>query len=223
MPPEGSARWLVAFPEDPDQAYILFDRRLSILPIAMLIIAARQGIDWTYSLSDSHLIPAYRDDGATLPGESSTAGRAPGVVIKRWRFVGYPAQESGDLRVVFQRFPGTKALCQLTLTEGGVNLPVADAVNPVLLFAALAARHKVVLVNAGADFKWPAAQGTQFWPHWLDVAKWLTAAQRTFRHHGLAAPLCMPRALHQMRSGASLALLVKSAPFRCQLFAHPRP
>ena len=189
----------------------------------MLIIAVRQGFYWTYSLSDSHLIPAYRDDGAAWPGKSTTAGRAPGVVVMRWRFVGYPAQESGDLRVVFQRFPGAKALCQLTLAEGGVNLPVADAVNPVLLFAALAARPEVVLVNAGADFKWPAAQGTQFRSHWLDVAKWLTAAQRTFRHHALAAPLSMPRTLHQMRSGASQALLVNSAPFRCQLFAHPRP
>jgi len=55
--------------------------------------------------------------------------------------------------VRLQGCPSAVACRQFALTQGGVNLSVANAVNDGFDFTALAAWHQVVFINAGARLK----------------------------------------------------------------------
>ena len=107
---------------------------------------------------------------------SAPSRRSPGIVIKRWRFVGQPAHKNSNFRVCLQCLPGVELNRQFTLAKRGVDFSMADAVHQGFGFAALAARHQVVFVHARAGLQQPAAQRA------------ISRARRRYKAQGLGAP-----------------------------------
>lgn len=89
-------------------------------------------------------------------GRSASPRWPPGVVVKSGCLVGHPLHKSSNFRMRLQGCPVAVACSKFALAQGGVNFSVANAVNGGFDFTALAARHQVVFVHAGALLQQPA-------------------------------------------------------------------
>jgi hypothetical protein len=108
--------------------------------------------------------------------------RLHAAVVILWRFLLHPSNEGCDVFMRLQGFPRVVASRQLFLCERGVNFSVANAVDRVRLAAALAFGQQVVLINAFACDKLPAAERASAQGRFLMTQRPL-AAQRPFSNH----------------------------------------